>query len=202
MMGVSYMKHIRNTLVGLYASLFLVILLLVCLFWGLLDQEMGSWRQWLVIFALIISGVLNVISAIVNIKNAYQLCKNSDTITLRKYMKRLKLGAIPYFILNFVFFLLLFLLFFAASRGIFIFTPIPMLFLIPIFFTYLAVLFTSPYAIGFAVVLSNENKMKTGKLVIHILLQLCFVLDVVDTIVLLKKYKPQQIPGICEELQL
>lgn len=196
------MKHIRNTLVGLYISLFFVILLLVFLFWGLIDTGFGNWRQWLVTFALILLGVLNVVFAIANIKNSYRLCKNRDTITLRKYMKRLKLGAIPFFILNFVFYLLLFFFFFAASRGIFIFTPIPMVFLIPIFFTYIAVLFTSPYAIGFLIVLQNENKMKSGKLVIHVLLQLCFVLDVVDTIVLLKKYKTQQILDRYEELQL
>jgi hypothetical protein len=172
------------------------------LFWGLIDNEIGSWRQWIATFALVISGVLNVVFAIVNIKNAYQLYKNRESITLRKYLKRLKFWAVPYFILNFVFYLLLFLLFFAASRGIFIVTPIPLFFLIPIFFTYLSVLFTSPYAIGFAAVLRSESKMKTGKLVIHVLLQLCFVLDVVDTIVLLKKYKPQQILDRCEELQL
>lgn len=196
------MKYIRNTLVGLYVSLFLVILLLVCLFWGLIDEEIGSWRQWLATFSLIISGVLNVAFAIVNIKNAYRLYKNRESITLRKYIKTLKLGAIPYFILNFVIYLLLFMLFFAASRGILIFTPIPLFFLIPTFFTYLAVLFTSPYAIGFVAVLRNENKMKTGKLIMHIILQLCFVLDVIDTIALLRKYKTQQILDECEKLQL
>jgi hypothetical protein len=123
-----------------------------------------------------------------------------ETIALRKYMKRLKFGAIPYFILNFLFYLLLFLFFFAASRGIVVFTPLPLFFLIPIFFTYLSVLFTSPYAIGFIVALRNEDKMKIGKLVIHILMQLCFVLDVIDTIVLLKKYKTQQVLNKCEEL--
>jgi hypothetical protein len=172
------------------------------LFWGLIDKEIGSWRQWIATFALIISGVLSVVFAIVNIKNAYQLYKNRDSITLRKYMKRLKFGAIPYFILNFVFYLLLFLLFFAASRGIIIFSPIPLFFLIPTFFTYLAVLFTSPYAIAFVAVLRNEGKMKTRNLIMHILLQLCFVLDVVDTIVLLKKYKTQQALDRYEELQL
>lgn len=196
------MKNIKNTLIGLYVSLFLVILLLVCLFWGLIDKEIGSWRQWLATFALIIAGVLNVVFAIVNIKNAYRLYKNRESITLRKYMKTLKFGAIPYFVLNFVIYLLLFLLFFAASRGIIIFSPIPLFFLIPTFFTYLAVLYTSPYAIGFVAVLRNEGKMKTGKLVIHVLLQLCFVLDVVDAIVLLKKYKTQQILDECEKLQL
>lgn len=147
----------------------------------------------MVSFALVISGILNIVFAAINIKNTYKLYRNNESAYLRKFMKVLKLGAIPYFMLNFILYLLLFMLFFAASRGIIMFSPIPLMFLIPVFFTYLSVLFTSLYGMGFAFAMQKEQKMKTGKLIIHILLQLCFVLDVLDTLILLKNYKIEQV---------
>lgn len=182
------MKYVRNALIGLYVNLLLIIFFWICLFSGLVNDDMG-WKQLTLIMFIVISGVLNMIFAITNIINTYKLYKRREFDVLRKYMKAIKFGAIPYFILNFLFFVLLFMLFAAATRGIMLVTPMPLLFLIPIFFTYLSVLFTSSYGIGYAAIMHKERKLKTGKLVIHIILQLCFVIDVLDTIVLLRKYK-------------
>lgn len=183
------MKFIRNTLLGLYVNLFMVILLIVSLLRGLTKNSMGNWMQWLLIVAVIISSISNVIFAVKNIFDTCRLYKNREYNSLRKHMKMLKLGTIPYFALNFIIYFLLFMLFFAASRGLIIFTPIPLLFLLPIFFTYITVLFTSCYGIGFAVIINKEKNLKSGKLIIYVLLQLCFILDVISTIILLIKYK-------------
>ena len=183
------MKNVRNTLLGLYFNLLIVILLLFFLLKGMLYNNVGSWVQWILAIALIGSGIFNVIFAIINIVKAFVLVKNGDINSIRKHMKVLKFGTIPYFIVNFIIYLLLFLLFFAASRGIFLVTPIPLLFLIPVSFTYLTVIFTSFYGIGFAILLRREKRIKTGALVLHVILQLCFVIDVIDTIILIMKHK-------------
>ena len=190
--GGEYMKLVRNALLVLYINLFLVILLLVSLLWGLINH-MENWIQWLLTVAVVISGILNVIFAVKNVLNTFTFYKNKEYNSLRKCMKVLKLGVIPYFVINFVVYLLLFTLFFAASRGLMIFTPIPLFFLFPIFFTYLTVLSsTSPYGIGFAVILRKGNRLKNRELMIHVLLQLCFVLDVIGTLILLLKYKVEK----------
>ena len=183
------MKYIRKTLLGLYINLFIVILLMVSLLHRLTKNNIGNWMQWLLIAAVVISSISNVIFAVKNIINTYRLYKNREYNSMRKHMKVLKLGTIPYFILNFIIYLLLFLLFYAASRGLIIFTPIPLLFVVPIFFTYLAVLFTSCYGIGFIAIINKEKNSSKGKLIIHVLLQLCFILDVISTIILLIKYR-------------
>ncbi|MBK1813191.1 hypothetical protein JHL18_21445 [Clostridium sp. YIM B02505] len=183
------MKNVRNALIGLYFNLFIVIFTLV--FWvrWLIDLNNSSWLKWLLVFALTVSEIFNIVFAGINAVNSFILLKNGDYTSMRKNMKALKFGVIPYFVINFIIYVLLFLLFFAASRGLFIFTPIPLLLLIPVFFAYLTVIFTASYGIGFSLILYKEKRIKTGKLVLHILLQLCFVLDVIDTIVLLAKNK-------------
>ncbi|GFZ30844.1 hypothetical protein CSC2_13700 [Clostridium zeae] len=180
------MKNTRNTLIGLYFNLSIVILSLFFLVRGLIH---GNTVKWLLVVALIVSEIFNIIFAGINTVNSFILLKNSDYDSMRKNMKALKFGVIPYFVINFIIYVLLFLLFFAASRGFILFTPIPLLFLIPVFFAYLTVIFTSSYGIGFSLILYKEKRVKTGKLILHIILQLCFVLDVIDTVILLVKNK-------------
>lgn len=185
------MKLIRNTLFGLYINLFAVIMLILSTLWGLLRNNSSHIFQSLLIAAVVISCLLNFIFAVRNFINTCRLYKKREYNSLRKHMKVLKLGVIPYFILNFIIYILLFLLFFAASRGIVIFTPIPLLFIIPIFFTYLSVLFTSCYGIGFAAIVKREKNSKSSGVILHVLFQLCFILDVISTIILLIKYKAE-----------
>ncbi len=183
------MKLIRNTLVGLYANLFMVIALIITLLRGLIRYNSGNILKSLLIAAVVITLILNSILAVKNIINTYRLYKERQYNLLRKHMKVIKLGMIPYFIINFIIYILLFMLFFAASRGLIIFSPIPLLFIVPVFFTYLSMLFTSCYGIGFAAIVNSEKNLGNLKFIIHILFQLCFVLDVVSTIILLLKYK-------------
>lgn len=187
------MKLVRSTLLGLYINILMVILLSVFFFRELINNNSGNWVQWLLYGLFVASSISNAILAVKNIMNAYKLYKNIEHNSLREYMKALKLWAIPYFVINFAIYFLLFGFFFAASRGIFIFTPIPLFFLIPIFLTYLTVLFTSCYGIAFATIMHKEKRFSIRKLLFHILMQLCFVLDVVDTIILLMKYKEEQV---------
>lgn len=183
------MKNVGKTLMGLYLNLLLVILSLIFMFRAMLNDNMGNWVQWVLVVTLIASGIFNIVFAGINTVNSFSLFKNNDYNSMRKNMKALKFGAIPYFIINFIIYLLLFLLFFAASRGIILVTPIPLLFLIPVLFAYLTVIFTSTYGIGFSLILYKEKRLRTRKLILHIILQLCFVLDIIDTVILLAKNK-------------
>lgn len=183
------MKPVRLALIGLYLNLFLIILLLVCFIGEVLFYGNAHWSNWVIVALIAISGIFNFIIAIANIINSITLFRNSDDVSLRQNMKTLKFGLIPYFFINFILYLFIFLILFAASRGIIIFSPIPLFFIIPIIFTYLAVLFTSFYGIGYVLILGKENRIKSNGLVIHVLLQLCFVLDVISTVILLAKYK-------------
>lgn len=182
------MKPVRLALFGLYLNLFLIVLLLVCFIGQILIYNNPHWSNWLIVVLIIISGIFNFIIAFKNIISSITLFKNSDHASLRKNMKTLKLGLIPYFVINFILYLFIFLILFAASRGIIMFSPVPLFFIIPIFFTYLAVLFTSFYGIGYALILRKENRLKNSSLVIHVLLQLCFVSDVISTMILNTKY--------------
>lgn len=184
------MKLVKNALISLYINLFVIILLLVSLLkFGLIKNDIGNLIKYLLIAGVIISCIFNAIFALKNVLKAYQLYKNKECNSLRKHMKALKFGVIPYFVLNFVIYLFLFAILFVGSRGIMIVTPIPLIFLFPIFFTYLIVVFTSSYGICFAVINSKEKGLSKMKLVLYTLLQLCFVLDVISTVILLIKYK-------------
>lgn len=167
------MKNVRNALLGLYFNLLMVILLLFFLFKGMLDNNMGNWVQWTLAAGLFVSGIFNVVFAVMNAVKTFSFYKNNDYNSMRKNMKTLKFGIIPYFVINFIIYLLLFLLFFVASRGIILVTPIPLIFLIPIAFTYFTVIFTSTYGIGFSLILYKEKRLRAGKLILHIILQLC-----------------------------
>lgn len=166
----------------------LVVLMLVSLVCGLMAPGLG-WVKWLAALALVASGVTNIVLAVFNVQSALLLFQVGDAFHLRRQMRTLKMGSIPYFVLNFILYVLLALLIIAASRGLVIFTPIPLMFIIPVLFTYLSLLFTSPYGIAYAATVHREGKMSAVGLAFHILLQLCFVLDVVDTAVLLMKHK-------------
>ena len=127
------MKNDKNTLIGLYFNLFMVVLSLIFSLRGLIHGNTGNWLKWILILALIISEIFNIVFAGINTASSFILLKNSDYNSMRKNMKALKFGVIPYFVINFIIYSLLFLLFFAGSRGLIVFTPIPLLFLIPVF---------------------------------------------------------------------
>lgn len=136
--------------------------------------------------------VAAIVFTVINIKNAFWLYTNGKYSFLKKHMSRLKLGAVPYFILNFLFCAGLAFFVVACSRGFYIFiifSPIPILFVIPIFLTYGTVVSTSIYGIFYIASLLKEGKITIGKAILHILLQICFVLDIVDTIILLIIYR-------------
>lgn len=177
-------RLVYYTLAGIYMNLIFVFCTWTFPLWGNDDFV------WIILVSLsFISWVLIIIFTVMNIKNAFWLYVNGKFNNLKKYMTLQKLVAIPYFILNFIFCLLIAIAALGGSRGLIVFTPIPILFLIPIFFTFVTVVCTSIYGIFFIGALLKENRIEFGKALIHIIFQICFVLDVVDTIVLIINYR-------------
>jgi hypothetical protein len=121
-----------------------------------------------------------IYTIVLNIKNTVKLYKQNDVFELRKRAKIIKLSLIPFWIFHFFISALIMIFFIAISRGMgIIFVPIPM------FFTYISLLITSIFSIAFILLLNKNKYLK--RYYIHILLQLCFVIDIIDIIYLLKK---------------
>lgn len=129
-----------------------------------------------------------LIISIGHLRKAINLYKAGDAVGLRRGMKRMKLACIPYFIVNFIYFAVLALLAFAVSRGFVIFTPIPLIFGLVMIFTYIIMVFTSIYSLVYLALLKKTENMKWVFFILHIILQIVFVFDILDTIILLSWY--------------
>jgi len=134
----------------------------------------------------ILLAIVIVILLIFSVFQSIKLFHKNETEELRKQMKRIKFSMIPFYVINFGVFTFFFMLLFAASRGIIIFTPFMIPFLLQIGFTYLTVVGTSSYGMLFAYSNYKNNLTKLDKSILLVILQLLFVLDIVATIILLK----------------
>ena len=131
----------------------------------------------------ITSGIINSVFQIIIIINvivAIVYFRQNDAKNAYNNMKKIKLYLIPYWIISFI-----------TAVIITVFTQ----FMGGIFFglailvqSYLFLITTSCYSIAFLGILIKAKQIPKSRFFIHGILQLCFVLDVVDTIHLLHKY--------------
>lgn len=96
-----------------------------------------------------------------------------------------KIGFIPFFLINFLFWFSMIGILLNPMMG---FIGV---FLIPIALisTYSTMLITSIYGISLISVMGRKNILKWGQCVIHIIFQLIFIVDVVDLIFLFVRYR-------------
>ncbi len=134
----------------------------------------------LTMVAILYFGVHGIITAV-------KLFRANDLTALRRHMKHAKVGMIPFFIINFIYYLALIMLVLGASRGLFLFGPIFVVIVPIVIFTYLAVLFTSAFTIAYILLMKKNNQLTGDAVVLHICLQLIFVLDMVSMFILLRK---------------
>jgi len=127
---------------------------------------------------------------VISIKNIFYnkyLLVNNDNDKLKKNAELVKFGAIPFWIINFI---ILALITFAAvmgTRGILMFfVPIPIL------VSYIIFLGTSIFSISYIRLLYKEKVIVFKQMVIYIILQLIFCLDVVGILYLKIKYKNKE----------
>ena len=138
--------------------------------------------------ALIVIGIISVVNSFI----AYK--KNDFEYCIKGFMI-LKYGLIPFFVVNFLSMTFLALIFLVVSRGTIIFAA-PIFLLIGISFTWIAMLpssFWGVQVIRFAV---RDGKIGKSK-ILHIFLQFCFLLDLLDTVYLVAfKYKRGKVAAI------
>ena len=172
------MKSIKSVILFLY--LYFVILASEIVFGLFFSESLGFVSLKIIPLIFLIWLLLFICSIVLNIKNTVKLFRENNLIILRKNSKLIKLTLIPFWILHFILSTLTMIAFIGGTRGMgIIFLPIP------IFFTYIFLLITSIFSIAF-ILLLRRNKY-IDDVIIHIILQLCFVLDIIDMIYILKE---------------
>jgi hypothetical protein len=126
--------------------------------------------SWFVIFLIL---------SIRNIIYTNKLLKRSEIDKLKKLTEFIKFGAIPFWIINFILLSLFTIAIVMGTRGIGI-VIIP----VPILITYIILLGTSIFSIPYIKLLYRIKKIGFKQMVIHIILQLCFVWDVIGILYL------------------
>jgi hypothetical protein len=127
---------------------------------------------------------------IISIKNIFYnkyLLINNDTDKLKKNAELVKFGAIPFWIINFIILALITIAAVMGTRGILMFF-VP----IPIFLSYIIFLGTSIFSISYIRLLYKEKVIVFKQMVIYIILQLIFCLDIIGIIYLKNKYKNKE----------
>jgi hypothetical protein len=134
-----------------------------------------------IIILFIVFGMINIIYSIkCGLKREYK--------KLEKYMKILKLSSIPYFIINFICIGLFVVVLLAASRGFgIVYLPIPFI------LTWFVVVVTSSYGIVELIVLFGKKDISIKNFILYIILQLCFVIDIISTFWILKQIKNSEV---------
>ena len=185
------MKKVNGFLIILYAYFISLLLEVTALAYYMVKEST-------VTIALSIAGAVLVLAImivlfvllIVNIYQGFQSHRAEDRPLLRSAMKRIKLGSIPFFILNFLLCLGVGFVILGASRGFAVFLPWVWLWVMcAVGITYCLAAGTSCYGIFFSRTLNKDGDLSTGSMVKHIILQLIFVADIIDTILLLKKFR-------------
>jgi len=121
------------------------------------------------------------IFSIVNIISLIYDYKNNNSEILFKKMKRLKIGLIPFWIINFICYIPISAILLVAGHGFgFIIVPIF------IFLSYTVLIFTSIFSIVYLKLLRRNEIITKKQFIIHTILQLFFILDVIDTLYILK----------------
>lgn len=132
---------------------------------------------WLCIYILFV--VINIVSVVMDFR------QNKIDMIYQK-MKRIKIGLIPYWIINFICYFPICILFLLVGHGFgFIIVPIF------IFSSYTVLLVTSLFSILLLICLIKLNILNNGNFIKHVICQLIFVLDIIDSFIIIKIYKKQ-----------
>jgi hypothetical protein len=98
-------------------------------------------------------------------------------------MKRIKIGLIPFWIINFICYFPISVFLLVVGHG-FGFLIVPIF----IFLSYIVLLLTSIFSILYLLNLKKNNIIVNKQFIIHSILQLLFVVDIIDTVNIIKKW--------------
>lgn len=180
------MKKINGLLATMYVNILLFIFVNLFLF-----SERGTDKKqsgilnllfehlpmmfciWFIVFGII--SLICIISIIIDFKK-------NDTRKLYKKMKRIKLGLIPYWILNFICYIPISSLLLVVGHGF-------GFFIVPLFVlaSYLVLLLSSSFSIVYLLNLRRNCIISTKQLIKHSIMQLIFVVDIIDIIYIIRK---------------
>ena len=134
---------------------------------------------WVVLFSIV--GVINIVSVILD------FLKNETNILYKK-MKRVKLGLIPYWLFNFLFYIPISFSVLVIGHG-FGFIFIPLL----IFASYIVLLQTSTFSFAYLLSLRRNSIISNKQLIVQTIWQLIFMIDIIGTIYIIRKFGKSKI---------
>ena len=143
------------------------------------DAALVNFIVPVVIFMLLVCAAI-----VANIIAAFISFIRSNCLSFKAVMI-FKLSLIPFYVINFVIWLIGSMVFHIA---LFVWTFLP----IVIAYTYFTIYGTSAHIIARLLYLRRNNIITTKQFVIHFILQIMFVLDIIDSIYLTVKYKGKQ----------
>lgn len=144
----------------------------------------------LIVVLLILSGFGNIIMSIISAFHSIDINYRRNSMINR--MLFFKLSVIPFFIFNFMLWTGVFGTLMLFPGGIFVLALVPII----IFLTFTVLLVTSSSTISVLVYCYRAKQIDISKLIVHIVLQLIFVVDVIDSIYLYKILRKKQIDSV------
>ncbi|MDR1131063.1 MAG: hypothetical protein LBL15_01415 [Oscillospiraceae bacterium] len=179
----------KKNLSALLAALYLVQIFLVLTFKFMPESVTADYQipplAYFLFGFLLLSVVLAVINIIRGIKaymaSLYHVGMNDSFGTILAF----KIGLVPFFLINFVLWAVVFVIgaFNPFMMFLWIFIPFG------IGYTYLMLLATSAYTIPHIIRLKRGGHLTKRQCVFHVVLQLLFVTDVIDSIIFYSKYR-------------
>ena len=180
------MKLVKSFFVMLYIQLALQYGILPALGYGT-DEATGEMKIWAIIFFIVltISFIAVQVVGCLSAATAVKMYIKSEYDPLKKSWLLLKLKTIPFYIFNFIYGLAYTVVLIGASRGLVVMAVIPILF--PIWYTCAFIVQSGFFGAANVAVLRKRHGDSIS--LIHYVLQFIPVLDVISTIILLKKIK-------------
>lgn len=185
--GEPILKSAKLFFIGLHIHLILSILVIVILFidqWGTLGTSFLGFYLFMIAVVVITGWVTVVMAFLAN--------KNQKYDELKRAWKLLKLGSIPFYIVNFFYSFFVWFVLVAASRGIFIiFVPIPIILTCTFIFQSGCVSAFYINSLRYNIMMNTHASPYLHQNIssIHYLLQFIPVLDVISTFVILNQCK-------------
>lgn len=183
------MKSARIFLIGMYVHLLLSILVPIgAAVAGTKGLKLLVVLQ-IILYCIMLAAVhiAGWVCAGMSIK-AYKKGENDE---LKKATRLLKLGSIPFYIINGVYVFLILFLILVASRGTLVFMVLFFL-PIPVIFTCLLIVESGVSGICYVMWLRKHPQDEKRPWAVHYFFQLISLLDVISTIVLLIRYRKRK----------
>lgn len=134
---------------------------------------------------LALSGLILFVFSIINIVFSIKLAIATQDIAkvrneMRKVMLFIKLLCIPFFVFNFMLWVGFIGMLSIFPGGFLVWTFVPVI----VFVTFFILLVTSSFSLSTIILYGRSKILNKAEIIIHALLQLVFVLDIIDTIIL------------------